>query len=167
MQILVLTQDHASWKDIGHRWEFRGVAQLQMVRNDPVVGTEIRNQNDTLATMIAKAHPFINSQDGDQRKQGAIQLRQVIERFSKEILVRHRRASGELVASITDYDGQNFGTFSRQVLALLTQDRSHPGKLTAAHSYVTPGPHDDTPPSKGQLKVVIGDLKRLKKDYLD
>jgi hypothetical protein len=167
MEILVLTQDHASWKDIGHRWEFRGVAQLQMVRNDPVVGTEIRNQNDTLATMIAKTHPFINSQDGDQRKQGAIQLRQVIERFGKEVLVRHRRASGELVASITDYDGQNFGTFSGQVLALLTQDRSHPGKLTAAHSYVTPGPHDDTPPSKGQLKVVIGDLKRLKKDYLD
>jgi hypothetical protein len=32
---------------------------------------------------------------------------------------------------------------------------------------VTPGPHDDTPPSKSQLKVALGDLKQLKKDYLD
>jgi hypothetical protein len=167
MQVIVLTQDHKSWKDIGHRWGHRGVAQFQMVRNDPIVGTEIKNENDELATMIAKAHPFINSQDGEQRKQGAIQLRQVIERFSKEILVRNRRAAADPLASITDYDGQNFGNFSAQVLALLIQDPSHPGKLTAAHNYVTPGPHDDTPPSRGQLKVVIGDLKKLKKDYLD
>jgi hypothetical protein len=167
MQVIVVTQDHASWKDIGHRWGFRGVAQFQMVRNDYIVGTEIRNQNDALATMIAKAHPFINSQDGDQRKQGATQLRRAIERLGKEILVRQRHADGDHMASITDYDGHDFGTYSTQVFALLTQDPSHPGKLRAAHSYVTPGPHDDTPPSKGQLKVVIGDLKQLKKDYLD
>jgi len=167
MQIIVLTQDHASWKDIGHRWNHRNVAQFQMIRNDPVIGTEIRNENDALTTMIAKAHPFINSQDAEQRKQGAIQLRQAIERLSKEILVRNRRASSDHLASITDYDGDDFGTYSAQVFALLTQDASHPGKLRAAHAYVTPGPHDDTPPSKGQLKHVMGDLKKMKKDYLE
>jgi hypothetical protein len=167
VQVIVLTQDHASWKDIGHRWSFRGVAQFQMVLNEPIIGTEIRNQHDALATMIAKAQPFVSSQDGEQRKQGAIHLRQSIERFGKELLVRHSRMSGDTLASITDYDGQNFGTFSAQVLTLLTRDPSHPGKLTAAYNYVTPGPHDDTPPSTGQLKVVIGDLKRFKKDYLD
>jgi hypothetical protein len=50
---------------------------------------------------------------------------------------------------------------------LLTKDRSHPGKLRAAHNYVTPGPHDDKPPSWGELVLAYGDLKRLKKDYLD
>jgi hypothetical protein len=87
--------------------------------------------------------------------------------FAKEVLVRHARAGGNSLASITDYDGLDFGTYSGNAMALLTQDSSHPGKLKAAHSYVTPGPHDDTPPSAGQLKVVMGDLKRLKKDYLD
>jgi hypothetical protein len=167
MQVIILTQDHASWKDIGHRWDFRQAAQFQIVRNDPSTGTEIRNQNDALATMIAKAHPFISSQDGEQRKLGATQIRQAIERFGKEVLVHDRRAKGDPLASITDYDGRDFGTFSGQVYGLLTQDPSHAGKLRAAHSYVTPGPHDDTPPSKSQLKVALGDLNRLKRDYLD
>jgi hypothetical protein len=136
-----------------------------MVRDNPATGTEIRSQSDALATMIAKAQPLINSQDGEQRKQGATQLRQAIERFGKELLVRYRQRAGDNLASITDYDG--FGTFSDEVLTLLTKDPSHPGKLKAAYSYVTPGPHDDTPPSKAELKVAIGDIKRLKKDYLD
>ena len=163
----MVTQDHSSWKDIGHRWSHRGAVQFQMVRDNPVIGTEIRSQSDALATLLAQAQPFINSQDGEQRKNGATKLRQAIERFSKELLVRSRHAQGEQLAMITDYDGQNFGNFSGQVLVLLTKDPSHPGKLVAAHSYVTPGPHDDTPPSTGQLKMAAGDLKFLKKQYLD
>jgi hypothetical protein len=49
---------------------------------------------------------------------------------------------------------------------LLTEDPSHPGKFKAAHEYVTPGPHDDKPPSAGELAVALGDLKKLKSDYL-
>jgi hypothetical protein len=50
---------------------------------------------------------------------------------------------------------------------LLSKDPSHPGKLKAAHQYVTPGPHDDKPPSAGELGWAYGDLKKLKTDYLD
>lgn len=167
LQVIILTQDHSSWKDIGHRWAHRDVVQFQIVRNDPLLGTEIRNQNDGLATMIAKAQPFIKSHDLEQRKEGAIKTRLAIERFGKEILVKSRRKQGDSMASITNYDGQNFGDFSNSVYALLTQDPAHPGKLRAAHSYVTPGPHDDTPPSSGQLSTALGDLKKLKRDYLD
>lgn len=167
LQVIVLTQDHSSWKDIGHRWAHRDVAQFQIVKNDHLLGTEIRNQNDDLATMIARAQPFIKSHDLEQRKDGAIKIRQAIERFGKEILVRQRRKNGDSMASITDYDGQNFGAFSNSVYTLLTKDPAHPGKLRAAHSYVTPGPHDDTPPSTGQLSTSLGDLKKLKRDYLD
>ncbi|WP_346296408.1 AAA family ATPase [Rhodopseudomonas sp. P1] len=166
IQIIVVTQCNASWKDIGHRWEHKGVAQFQMIRDDPVLGTEIRSQTDALATLLAQAQPYIHSQDGDSRKNGATKIRQGIERFSKEILVRSRQAGGDALASITDYDGQNFGNFSNSVKALLIKDPSHPGKLQAAHNYVTPGPHDDTPPSTAQLKVALGDLKKLKKEYL-
>lgn len=167
IQVIVVTQDHSSWKDIGHRWGHRGAAQFQMVRDNPVIGTEIRGQNDALATLLAQAQPFMKSQDGEQRKNGATKLRQAIERFSKELLVRSLHAQGNQMTMITDYDGQNFGTFSGQVQALLTKDPSHPGKLVAAHNYVTPGPHDDTPPSTGQLKMAAGDIKFLKKEYLD
>jgi hypothetical protein len=167
VQVIVLTQDYQSWKNIGHRWDFRGASQFQLVRNDPVIGTEFRSEKDQLASMLAKAQPFINSQDAEQRKQGATQLRQAIERFCKEMLVRDRHASGDVQAAIADYDGKNFGDFKAKVIGLLTKDRSHPGKLTTAHNNVTPGAHDDRPPSTSQLKVAAGDIKALKKAYLD
>lgn len=126
IQVIVVTQDHSSWKDIGHRWGHRGAVQFQMVRDNPVIGTEIRSQNDALATLLAQAQPFISSQDGEQRKAGATKLRQAIERFSKELLVRARHAQGDQLAMITNYDGQNFGNFSGQTQALLTKDPSHP-----------------------------------------
>lgn len=167
IQVVTLTQDHSSWKDIGHRWEYRGIAQYQLVKNDPMLGTEIRNQNDGLATMIARAQPFIKSPDPEQRKEGAQKVRDAIERFGKELLVRERKLNGELLASITDYDGKNFGEYSGSVYVLLTKDGSHPGKLRTAYSYLTPGAHDDTPPSEARLKTALSDLKKMKKDYID
>jgi hypothetical protein len=167
LQIIVCTQDHKSWKDIGDRWGYRGAIQFQMILNDTVLGTEIRSQNDDLATMMAKAHPLIKSQDPLVRKDGAIRLREAIERFSKIILVNDKQSKGDSLASITDYDGKNFGTYGQQVMNLLTKDASHPGKLKAAHNYVTPAPHDDKPPSVGELASAYGDLKKFKKDYLD
>ncbi|MGY3695040.1 hypothetical protein ACVIGA_005120 [Bradyrhizobium sp. USDA 3240] len=166
IQVIVLTQDYSTWKDIGHRWHHRGAAQFQLVRDNAVAGTEVRSQDDDLATMLVQAQPFILSQDANQRQEGAARLRRAIERFCKELLVKSRHVNGDNTAMISEYDGKNYGDFSAQALALLTQDPAHKGKLTAAYNYVTPGPHDDTPPSSTQLKVAAGDLKRLKKDYL-
>lgn len=167
VQVIICTQDHKSWKDIGDRWNHRGAVQYQIIRSDAVLGTEIRNLSDDLATMLARAQPATKSQDPVVRKEGAIRLREAIERFGKMMLVRYRQQSGDMQASITDYDGKNYGTYSAQVIALLTKDPSHPGKLKAAYNYVTPGPHDDKPPAAGELKLAYGDLNRLKKDYLD
>lgn len=167
IQIIVLTQDQSTWKDIGTRWNHQGVVQYQIIRNDPLLGTEIRNDNDDIATMIAKAQVYTKSHDSVQRKDGAVIIRQVIERFGKELLVRNRKKNGEVSASIIDYKGKSFGEYSTSVYALLIQDASHPGKLKSAYNYVTPGAHDDTPPSQSELKMALGDLKKLKKDYLD
>ena len=117
--------------------------------------------------MLVKAQAFIRSQDAEQRKQGATLLRQAIERFCKEMLVRDRHASGDAQAAISDYDGKNFGDFKLKVTGLLSKDPSHPGKLITAHNNMTPGPHDDRPPSTSQLKVAAGDIRALKKEYLD
>ena len=126
IQVIVVTQDYSSWKDIGHRHTHVGAVQFQMVRENPVIGTEVTSQSGALATLLSQAQPLLNSQDGEQRKNGATKLRQAIERFSKELLVRSRRAQGDQLAMITDYDGHNFGNFSAQATALLTKDRSHP-----------------------------------------
>jgi len=165
--VILCTQDNKTWKDIGTRWEYRGVDQFVFVRDDVVRGTEIRNEKDDLETMIAKARPATKSQDPEVRKDGAIKIRDAIERFCKLMLVQDRQAKGDPLASITDYDGKNFGNCGEDVMALLTKDRAHPGKLKAAHKYVTSGPHDDTPPSCGQLSCALGDLKHLKREYLD
>ncbi len=167
VQVVVLTQDYSSWKDVGHRWEHCGVMQYQIIKNDPVLGSEIRNQGDGLAAMIAKAQPFIHSQDAEQRKEGAGRIREAIERFGKELIVRQRQLNGETFASIADYNGKNFGNYSNLVYPLLTKHTADPGALRSAHNYVTPGAHDDTPPSNSQLKKALNDLKKMKKAYLD
>lgn len=166
IQTIVATQDYKTWKEMGDRWDYRNIAQLQLVRSDPIEGTEIRNQNDDLATMIARAVPLVSSEDPMQRKEGATRLREAIERFGKMVLVKDRKAKGDNNAAVTDYDGKDFGNYSAQVYALLVQDGGHPGKLKTAHKNATPGPHDDKPPSKGELKHAMGDLRKLKKDYL-
>jgi hypothetical protein len=167
VQVIICTQDHKSWKDIGTRWGHRGVTQYQIVKNDAVSGTEIRSEKDDLAAMIAKAQPMSKSQDPVLRKECAQRIRDAVERFGKCILVKDRVANGDAIASITDYDGKNFGTYSQQVANLLTKDPSHPGKLKTAYGNLTPAPHDDKPPSQGEIASALGDLKRLKKDYLD
>jgi hypothetical protein len=59
VQVIVVTQDYSSWKDIGHRHAHMGAVQFQMVRDNPVIGTEIRSQSDALATLLSQAQPFI------------------------------------------------------------------------------------------------------------
>jgi hypothetical protein len=167
VQVLVLTQDYGTAKDIGTRWGHAGSAHFDLVRNDPLTGSEIRNKDDDLAAMIGRARPFCNSEDPEQRKVGAGKVRDAIERFCKVLLVRKRVATGDSMASITDYDGKNFSSYSANVKAILTMDKSHPGKLQAAHDYTTPGAHDDSPPPKSNLKMALGDLTSLKKEYLD
>lgn len=129
MQTIICTQDHRTWRDIGNRWNYKGVEQFQLIRHDPTLGTEVRGQNDDLTTMMAKAQRLIKSADPIVRKDGAVRLREAIERFAKMLIVRDRREKGEALASITDYDGKDFGSYSAQAYALLVKDPSHPGKL--------------------------------------
>jgi len=158
---------HDPHQTVGWTAEETACGRFQIVRNDPVLGSEIRSESDTLATMLAKAQPFVKSADPVLRKEGAAKLREAIERFCKVMLVKDRQFKGDSSASITDYDGKNFSDYGATVMNLLTQDPAHPGKLKAAHAYVTPGPHDDKPPSKGELAGAFGDIKAFKRDYLD
>ena len=45
-------------------------------------------------------------------------------------------------------------------------DPSHPGKLRSIGNELNPAKHDDGIPNQGTLKVPLGDLRFLKKQYL-
>ena len=92
--------------------------------------------------------------------------RNAAERFCKEMLVRVRWAKGESGAALSDYDGKNLGQLEPGVEPLLTADPSHPGKLRTIGSQLNPAKHDDDTPDRGTIKVALGDLKFLKKQYL-
>ncbi len=69
---------------------------------------------------------------------------------------------------MSDYTGRE-GTLEaleKKVAPLLTNDGSHPGKLTKIRKDLNPGNHDDEVPSMAALRVTHGNLRQLSSDYL-
>lgn len=119
-----------------------------------------------IETKLARATTLVKGVDPSLRKQGGALIRDAAERFCKEILVRDLRAKGQSVSSINDYANKTLGELVPQVQPLLTKDASHPGKLRAIGGAVNPAQHDAPAPASGVLKVALGDLRFLKKNYL-
>jgi RecF/RecN/SMC N terminal domain len=165
IQVLVLTQDQRTWKDLGERYLHIKIGLFQIVLQNPAEGSTITNTADDLATALVRAETLLRGGHPSLHKQGGELIRDAAERFCKEMLVRDRRAKGDQTAAISDYD-KNLGQMSPSVEALLVKDPSHQGKLRAIGAAVNPAKHDDAMPAAGVLKVALGDLRQLKKDYL-
>lgn len=80
------------------------------------------------------------------------------------LLFRKRVAAGDALASITDYDGKTFSSYHVKAVMIWTSliPESCWPRMTA-----TLRTHDDSPPPKDNLKMALGDLPSLKKEYLD
>ncbi len=167
-QVIVLTHDHRFSESIQTRHQHRTPDVYQVTLEDPRDGSMVQRTTDYIDQMLARAHPFTGRHDPESRKTAARHLRDGTERFCKILLIRDEHARGNTAASLDDYTG-NDGTLAAlepQVIPLLTQDPSHPGKLTSLRRHLNPGGHDDTPPESSALRVCYGDLKRFKSDYL-
>ncbi len=162
-QVILLTQDQRTWKDVSDRYASINVDVFQITRDTGV--TTVAKTSDGLMAMMMKAEPYVRSEHPELRKKAAEVLRDAVERFCKELLVRSRRAQGDGSAKITDYDGKTLGDLFPKVYPLLT-DVSHAGKLKVMERFLNPGKHDDAIPSKGELSCALGDLKKLREDYL-
>lgn len=162
-QVILLTQDQRTWKDVSERYASEKVDVFQITRDTGV--TIVTKTSDGLAAMLARAEPYARSDHPEMRKRGAEVLRDALERFCKEILVKNRRDQGDAAAKITDYDGKTLGDLFPKVNPLLN-DASHAGKLKHMEGVLNPGKHDDVIPSKGDLSCALGDLKRIRTDYL-
>lgn len=166
VQVIILTQDQKSWKDLEHRYLHKDIDMFQMALLDPADGTTVTNTGDDLIAMLTRIDVLARGGHPDLRKQAGELLRNAAERFCKEILVKDLWAKGDTNAALSDYDGRNLGQLSPPVERLLTADPSHPGKLRSIRNELNPAKHDDGIPDQGTLKVALGDLRFFKKQYL-
>jgi hypothetical protein len=166
MQVIVLTQDQKTWKDLGERYLHQGIGLFQIDLRSPANGSAVANTADDLETKFMKAEILVRGGHPSLHKQGGEVIRDAAERFCKEMLIKERRAKGDAAASLNDYSLKNLGHLAPLVEPLLTLDPSHPGKLRAMGGALNPAKHDDAIPAAGVLKVALGDLRFLKKTYL-
>ncbi len=166
IQVIVLTQDQKSWKDLEDRYMHNNIDMFQIELADPANGTSIYNKGDGLKAMISRIKVLVNGGHAYTRKQAGELLRNAVERFCKMMLVNDRLDRGDTHAAISDYDGKNLGQIRPQVELLLTGDPSHPGKLRSLSKGLNSAKHDEGTPDRGTLKVALGDLCYLNKKYL-
>jgi hypothetical protein len=166
VQVILLTQDQTSWRDLEHRYLHKKIAMFQLSLTDPSEGTVVRDTADDLMARFAKIDVLLRSGHPDLLKQAGENLRDAAERFCKEMLVKDECAKGNKAAVISDYDDRNLGWLVPKITPLLVRDPSHPGKLNALPAALNPAKHDDDTPSKGALRNALGELTYLKKEYL-
>lgn len=166
VQVILLTQDQKSWKDLGELYAYRKIGMFQLSLPAPDEGTIVWNTADDLKGMLARIETSVRNGHPLVRKQTGQDLRDAGERFCKEMLVKDRRMKGEQTAVISEYDGKDLGWLVPKVQPLLVKDPSHAGKLNAFRAAVNPAKHDDDIPSQGALVVAFGNLKEFAKEYL-
>jgi hypothetical protein len=166
MQVIVLTQDQRTWKDLGERYLHQNITLFQIALQSPADGSSVTNTVDDLGMAFDRAEKLIRGGHPDLHKQAGGVIRDAAERFCKEMLVKDRRAKGDAAASLSDYKNKNLRQLCLQVEPLLTGDPSHCGKLRTIGGAVNPANHDDAVPAAGVLKVALGDLRSFRKEYL-
>lgn len=166
MQVIVLTQDHATWEDVETRYRHVGASIAQLYIETPAEGSIIENTSDALLAKISRAKSLARGGHPDSRKACGIHLRDAGELFCKEMLVNDRRAKGDATASFSDYDDKTLEWLCPRVDPLLVQDPSHPGKLEAFRSTVNDACHDNTPPGNAAMIQAWGEINFLQKTYL-
>lgn len=167
MQVIVLTQDHATWEELEIRYRHQGVSNAQLYVETPAEGSIIENTSDALLAKISRAKSLARGGHPDSRKECGIQLRDAGERFCKEMLVNNRSINGDAQESLSDYDGKTLEWLSPHVDPLLIHDASHPGKFAVFKKAVNTACHDNAPPSNAEMIQACGEIRYLVKTYLD
>ena len=162
----MLTYNRKTWTEIQSRYDDGRSEAFQLHLNNPTDGTTILKSSDTLTAMLKACEPFTTSSLLEHRKDCCQKVRDCAERWCKELLVQNRHKQGDDTAMLSDYTGSGgtLGSLIPLVTPYLASDE--PGKLKAIRDNTNPGNHDDDVPSKTSLKVYLGDLKALKKNYL-
>jgi hypothetical protein len=166
IQVVVLTQDHASWAELETRYRHLGICTAQLFIDAPAEGTIIENTSDDLLAKVNRARSLARGGHPQSRIECGIHLRDAGERFCKEMLLRDLREKGDLTASLGSYDRKTLEWLVPRVEPLLDRDPSHPGKLEVFKDSVNHACHDNAPPSNDEMTHACGEIRFLVKDYL-
>jgi hypothetical protein len=163
IQVILLTQEQRLRDDAGVRYEHLKPALFRIEMLVPGDGTVVTKTSDGISDKLARIKTLLSGSDEATRKQAAGELRDVAERFCKEVLVRHFGQP----KTITDFDGQVLaGLIDTMENQKLFKAPDHKGKLALLKRWTNPGNHDAPVPATSELKSVFGDIKKLAKDYL-
>jgi hypothetical protein len=166
IQVILLTQDHATWEELETRYRHLGISTGQFFVESPAEGSIIENTSDALLAKINRAKSLARGGHPDVRKECGIQLRDAGERFCKEMLLKDCREKGDTKACLNDYDGKTLEWLCPHVEPLLDHDPSHPGKLAVFRNTVNQACHDNTPPGNAEMTQACGEIRFFIKDYL-
>ena len=119
VQVVLLTQDQRTWKDLGERYLHQNISMFQIVLSTSRHGSSVTNTADDLETKLVRAETLLRGGHPDLHKQGGGVVRDAAERFCKEMLIKIRRAKGDKNASLNDYDRKNLSELGPQVEPLL------------------------------------------------
>ncbi|HVW29878.1 MAG TPA: hypothetical protein VHC69_31155 [Polyangiaceae bacterium] len=119
--------------------------------------------SDGVADKLVRIKTLLTGSDEATRKQAAGELRDVAERFCKEVLVRHFGPP----KTLADFDGQILaGLIDTLEKEKLFKAPDHKGKLILLKRWTNPGNHDAPVPSTSDLKSVFGNIRKLARQYL-
>ncbi len=166
LQVIVLTQDNKTWKEIQIRYRHLGISTAQLYIETPSQGTIIENTSDELLAKINRAASLARGGHPDLRKECGVQLRDAGERFCKEVLIEARRSKGEENPTLSDYDDKSLDWLAPRVDPLLNKDPSHQGKFEVFKNTVNKACHDNAPPGNEEMKQACGEIRYLMKEYL-
>lgn len=166
LQVIVLTQDNKTWKEIEIRYRHLGISTAQLFIETPSLGTVIENTSDELLARINRAASLARGGHPDLRKECGVQLRDAGERFCKEVLIDNRRSKGEANPTLSDYDNKVLEWLAPKVDPLLDKDPSHQGKFEVFKNTANNACHDNAPPGNAEMKQACGEIRYLMKEYL-
>lgn len=164
VQVLLATHDKNLKKRVHDLHSHVGIDGYEVRMDDPGDGASLIRHTDDLSSLLDEAQESVKHCLDSQLGDASNKVRRAAERLCKEVVVRARREDGE---NITTADIQeSLGELAAMAAPHLTKDPSHPGKLRHTATVTNPGSHDDpNVASRQDLVGVMGDLRKLRKDY--
>ena len=163
VQVIVTTHDPSLAVNIIEVQSHRGLERYELALSDMVEGTTVTSESDVFGRHLLEAQDAIASLTVEGRRNAANALGRAAERLAKQIIATGRTQAGT-PTRVSEVGDKNLGELIPGVLGF-TLANDERGRWTLWKRCLNPGAHDDDVPLPQDLKVVLGDIKRMKKDH--
>ncbi|MDR6939412.1 AAA family ATPase [Arcanobacterium hippocoleae] len=163
IQVILLTHNPKLQVAVRERYAHMGIQHYRLSLTEPCEGTETTDEGDVFGNYMATAQDLIGSRTLGGRKNASLHLRCAAERLAKQIIATNRTEDGA-PTRVSEVREKTLGELENEVRPYaLSPDE--PGRWRRWKSLLNPGNHDNDVPSSADLKVVFGDLRKLRKNH--